>query len=116
MSTRTQLLLSRQRHAEDMRQPAWWVDLLVAIVLIPASVLLILWHGAHVLFSGEDFGNVGRRTAIAARRAAWISGCAAVVVSGGLMALRLWVAGSVHLLLLGAATVLFAGAATQRHR
>ncbi|TFV31309.1 hypothetical protein E4K10_01185 [Streptomyces sp. T1317-0309] len=98
-----------------MRQPAWWLDLLVAIVLIPASGLFILWHGAHVLFSGEDFGNVGRRTAVAARRAAWISASAAVVAGGGLMALRLWVAGSVHLLLLGAATVLFAGVATQKH-
>jgi hypothetical protein len=37
-----------------------------------------------------------------------------MVAGGGLMALRLWVAESVHLLLLGAAAVLFAGVTTQQ--
>ncbi|MEU6106435.1 hypothetical protein [Streptomyces flaveolus] len=97
----------------DMQRPSVWWDLGLAIALLPVSAMLIVWLGMHMLFSGDPFGSSGIRTAQAGRRGAWICGCAAVVAGGGLMGLRLWIAGSVHLLVLGAATVLFAGVATQ---
>ncbi|MFJ9197132.1 hypothetical protein [Streptomyces flaveolus] len=96
-----------------MQRPSVWLDLGLAIALLPVSTMLIVWLGMHVMFSGDDFGSPGIRTARAGRRGAWISGCAAVVAGGGLMGLRLWTAGSVHLLVLGAAAVLFAAVAVQ---
>ncbi|MEN1883863.1 hypothetical protein [Streptomyces mirabilis] len=97
----------------DMQRPSVWLDLGLAIALLPVSVMLIAWLGMHVMFSGDDFGSPGIRTAQAGRRGAWSCGCAAVVAGGGLMGLRLWIAGSVHLLVLGAAAVLFASVAAQ---
>ncbi|QHA02100.1 hypothetical protein GQF42_00860 [Streptomyces broussonetiae] len=97
----------------DMQRPAVWLDLGLTIALLPVSVMLVVWLGMHVMFSGDDFGSSGIRTAQAGRRGAWICGCAAVVAGGGLMGLRLWIAGSVNLLVLGAAAVLFAGVAAQ---
>ncbi|WP_328773338.1 hypothetical protein [Streptomyces sp. NBC_00286] len=96
-----------------MQHPSVWLDLGLAIALLPVSAMLIVWLGMHVMFSGDDFGSPGIRTAHAGRRGAWISGCAAVVAGGGLMGLRLWIAGSVHLLVLGAAAVLVAVVAAQ---
>lgn len=66
--------------------------------------------------SGDDFGSPGLRTARAARRGAWISGCTAVVAGGGLMWLRLWIAGSLHLILLGGAAALFTVVAVEHGR
>ncbi|WP_189932075.1 hypothetical protein [Streptomyces aurantiogriseus] len=97
----------------DMQRPSVWMDLGLAIALLPVSAMLIFWLGMHVMFSGDALGSSGIRTAQAGRRGAWICGCSAVVAGGGLMGLRLWIAGSVHLLVLGAATVLFAGVAAQ---
>jgi hypothetical protein len=97
----------------DMQRPLVWVDLGLAIVLLPVSATLVVWLGAHVMFSDDAFGSSGPRTARAGRRGAWICGCAAVMAGGGFMGLRLWIAGSVHLLVLGAAAVLFAGVAAQ---
>ncbi|MGW0082271.1 hypothetical protein [Streptomyces sp. NPDC003393] len=94
------------------RSSVWW-DLGLAIALLPVSAVLVVWLGMHVMFSGDDFGSPGVRAARAGRRGAWISGCAAVVVGGGLMGLRFWIAGSVHLLVLGVAAVLFAAVAVQ---
>jgi hypothetical protein len=75
--------------------------------------MLVVWLGWHVMFSGDDFGSPGIRTAQAGRRGVRISGCLAVVAGGGLMALRLWIAGSLHLLILGTAAVLFAAVAVE---
>jgi hypothetical protein len=97
----------------DMQRPSVLLDLGLTIALLPVSVMLIVWLGMHVVFSGDDFGSPGIRTAQAGRRGAWICGCASVVAGGGLMGLRLWIAGSVHLLVLAAAAVLFAGVAAQ---
>lgn len=96
-----------------MRFPSVWLDLGLAIALLPVSAMLVVWLWMHVMFAGDDFGSPGMRTARAGRRGAWLSGCAAVVVGGGLMGLRLWIAGSVHLLVLGGAAVLFAAVAAQ---
>ncbi|MFE0629883.1 hypothetical protein ACFW3D_23320 [Streptomyces sp. NPDC058864] len=96
-----------------MQRHSVWSDLGLAVVLLPVSAMLVVWLGMHVLFSGDDFGSPGIRTAHAARSGAWISGCAAVVAGGGLMGLRLWIAGSVQLLVLGAAAVLFSAVAVQ---
>ncbi|MEV5957675.1 hypothetical protein AB0M11_28565 [Streptomyces sp. NPDC051987] len=96
-----------------MQRRSVWLDLGLAVALLPVSAMLIVWLGMHVMFSGDDFGSPGIRTAHAARRGAWINGCVAVVVGGGLMGLRLWIAGSLHLLILGAAAVLFAAVAMQ---
>ncbi|MGW5093853.1 hypothetical protein ACWEQ1_12455 [Streptomyces nodosus] len=96
-----------------MRRPSVWVDLGITVVLLPVSAMLVVWLGVHVLFSGDDFGSSGIQTARAARRGAWISGCAAVLAGGGLLGLRLWIAGTLHLVVLGAAAVLFAAAAAQ---
>ncbi|MBB4795796.1 hypothetical protein [Streptomyces nodosus] len=96
-----------------MRRLSVWVDLGIAVALLPVSAMLVVWLGVHVLFSGDDFGSSGIQTAQAARRGAWISGCAAVLAGGGLMGLRLWIAGALHLVVLGAAAVLFAAAAAQ---
>ncbi|MET7286963.1 hypothetical protein [Streptomyces sp. NPDC005573] len=92
---------------------AWW-DLGLAIALLPVSAAIVVWHLAHVLLSGDDFGTVGIRTIRAARRGARITGCAAVVVGGTPMCLRLWITGSLQLLVLGTATALFASVAARR--
>ncbi|MFF0794569.1 hypothetical protein [Streptomyces spiralis] len=96
-----------------MQRPSVWLDLGLAIALLPMSATLVVRLGMHVMFSGDDFGSPGIRTAHAGRRGAWISGCAAVIAGGGLMGSRLWIAGSVHLSVLGAAAVLFAAVAAQ---
>jgi hypothetical protein len=40
----------------DMQRPSVWLDLGLAIALLPVSVMLIAWLGMHVMFSGDGFG------------------------------------------------------------
>jgi hypothetical protein len=100
---------------EGMGSPSVWVDGVVALVLGAATAALVFWLGWRVLFAGDDFGCPGPRTARAARRAAWNSGCVMAVAGSWLLGLRLWIAAAVHLLLAGSATVLFTGIAVE-HR
>jgi hypothetical protein len=37
-------------------------------VLLPVAAMLVVTLGAHVIFSGDDFGSPGMRTAPVARR------------------------------------------------